>query len=305
MSKPLAHRITRQSPHQIDPIEDGDLDSIYSGDKKPIADGNPLSWGLIATVVTPAWSPPEDVFAAGPDWQAIFKADGHQVPEMKVGAKASRATGKKAGRPTVVLLVETGTTTLNGTRDVGRPRAQSLLGLLQMKLVRLRGSTVLWEGVVNPRNNRSTAVGLDYEARSLSPDQLKRDVLPLSKASLGSLPAYLSLGLRWYAKAWLDRNRIDRFVNFWLSAVVLIDHGFSRPQLSKIPQRERIVAYVKGFAAVSGARRATLAKRLKRAYAVRNEVVHQGNTANLGDQILRELEESVTEIFQLEMESVG
>lgn len=302
-SSSLTRRITRNRPHKIDPIEDADLDAIYSAGDKPLTDGKPLCWGLIATVIEPAWSPPNEVFGMGPDWQAIFKADGHSVHVITGDQESRRTVSKRSKRPTVWLLVDTDKTSLNDARDVGRLAVQSLLGLIQLRLPQVRMTEILWEGAFNPRNKRSTVVGQEYVmASGISEGALSRNLQDLRKVRVDGLPDYIALSLRWYARAWTDRNRIDRFVHLWLSAVVLIDHGFARSQRNKIRQRERINAYIKNFLAVSSTRRAQLATDLKASYDVRNEVEHEGNIANLNEASVAKLEQSVTEILRLELE---
>ena len=300
-----ARRVTRQRPHQIDPIEDGDLDAIYSGLGDPIADGQPLAWALIASVIEPAWTPPNEIFGAGPDWQAVFKADGHSIPTITGDKKKPRTAAKQARRPTVWLIVETEKSALNEARDVGRLRVWSLLGLIQLKLPQVRMPEILWEGAFNPRNKRTTVIGQEYTmAAAMTEGSLKSRLLALSKVRFRGLSDHVSLSLRWYARAWTDRNRIDRFVHLWLAAVVLIDHGFSRSQRDGMSQRDRVDAYIGGFPAVSPVRRANLAADLKASYSIRNEVVHEGNISNVSERNLARLEESTTEILRLEMERV-
>jgi hypothetical protein len=239
----------------------------------------------------------------GPDWQAIFKADGHSVHVITGDQESRRTVSKRSKRPTVWLLVDTDKTSLNDARDVGRLAVQSLLGLIQLRLPQVRMTEILWEGAFNPRNKRSTVVGQEYVmASGISEGALSRNLQDLRKVRVDGLPDYIALSLRWYARAWTDRNRIDRFVHLWLSAVVLIDHGFARSQRNKIRQRERINAYIKNFLAVSSTRRAQLATDLKASYDVRNEVEHEGNIANLNEASVAKLEQSVTEILRLELE---
>ena len=303
-SRAPAHLVTRNRPHQIDPVEDADLDGIYSGLAKPIVDGKPLYWGLMASVIQPSWSPPNQVFGAGPDWQAIFKADGHNVPAIAGGQQSPRTVARRPNRPTVWLLVDTGKTTLNDARDIGRLAVQSLLGLLQLKLPRVRMTEILWEGALNPRNKLSTVVGQEYAAPKVSEHDLKSDLQDLSKVSPRKLPDYVALSLRWYARAWIDRNRIDRFVHLWLAAVVLIDHGYSRSQRNRVRQKQRIDEYVDKFLAVSQTRRSQLALDLKASYDLRNEIEHEAKIANLNEPAVAKLEESVTEILRLELEAL-
>jgi len=256
----------------------------------------------MASVMGPGWTPSEEVFSAGPDWQAILKADGHKIPVIRGSGLSRRTTSKKIGRPTVWLLVETGESTLNEARDVGRQAVLSLLGLLQLRLPSLRMPEVLWEGAFNPRNKRSTVVGLEFEAPGLSAGQLKRDLGFLSHLRIGGLPNRIALSLRWYARAWTDRNRIDRFIHLWLAAVVLVDHGYTRSQRGKISQRTRIEQYVSGFPTLSPARRSEIALDLKDSYDIRNKVQHEANTADVTEANLARLEDRATEVLRLELE---
>ncbi len=139
-------------------------------------------------------------------------------------------------------------------------------------------------------------------ASGISEGALSRNLQDLRKVRVDGLPDYIALSLRWYARAWTDRNRIDRFVHLWLAAVVLIDHGFSRSQRNKIRQRGRVDAYIENFLTVSPTRRAQLATDLKASYNVRNEVEHEGNIANLNEASVAKLEQAVTEILRLELE---
>lgn len=296
------HRVTRDRPHQIDPIEDGDLDSIYSTLPKPVADGRPVYWGLMTSVMRPGWTPSDEVYGAGPDWQAILKSDGHEIPVIRGSGPSSRITSKQVGRPTAWLLVETGKSTLNEARDVGRPAVLSLLGLLQLRLPSLRMPEILWEGACNSRNKRSTVTGLEFEAPPLSAEKLERDLGFLSRLRIDSLPNHIALSLRWYARAWTYRNRIDRFVHLWLSAVVLVDHGYTRSERRKKIQRTRIEEYTGGFPALSQTRRNQIAVDLKKSYDIRNEVQHEANTVNVTEASLARLEERTTEVLRLELE---
>lgn len=295
------HRVTRQRAHQIDPIEDGDLDGIYSALLRPVTDGSPLYWGLMVSVMRPGWTPGDEIFGAGPDWQAILKTDGHKIPVIERSKRGPRTTGKRSGRPTAWLLVETGKSTLNEARDAGRQAVQSLLGLIQLRLPSLQMPEILWEGAFNPRNKRAMVTGFEVKAPGLSAAQLKKDLGLMSKLRIGGLPNHIALGLRWYAKAWTDRNRVDRFIHFWLATVVLVDHGYSRSQRNKVSQRKRIEKYIAGFPALSATRRSEMARDLKDSYTIRNEVQHEANTTNVTDASLARLESRTTEALRVEL----
>jgi hypothetical protein len=221
---------------------------------------------------------------------------------MEEGQPSAKTASKQIGRPTAWLLVETGKSTLNEARDVGRQAVQSLLGLLQLRLPSIRMPEILWEGAFNPRNNMTTVAGHEFEAPNLSAEQLKRNLGFLSHLRIGEMPNHIALSLRWYARAWTDRNRIDRFIHLWLATVVLVDNGYTRSQRGKISQRTRIQEYISGFPALSPTRRSQIALDLKDSYNIRNEVQHEANTTNVTEDNVARLEGRTTEVLRLELE---
>lgn len=306
---PRTSAVQRRGPAlPSDPLE-RDLESIPS--LRRFSAKKTLWWGL--AVALAAEIPDGDpVTVQGQDWMIVFYPAGslrlHLFSErvfMKTGTR--RFTKRKVQRPTAFLRVNTGTHHLNEARDYGRAAVRTLLGLAQMKFPIILPHDIVWEGPVQLRGRAGDRMREGYGtvhssvmAPPADPSKLTRTGLDLAPFNLKRLPRHVGLSLRWYALAWASRRRADQFIQLWLSALVLADHGYSKTQRKKISQDDRIDRYVNHML-LSTSRAAKLADTLKNAYDLRNSMIHEADESGATADAVERLHTAVAEMLSFEL----
>jgi Apea-like HEPN len=266
------------------PLEDVDLDNIPV--LKGFADGSKLHWAIAITLAPPGW--PEDqeveVLVQGPDWQAEFYPPNHQqLPLVIRDGTNSKIAPRLIDEHFVLVRVATKETTLSAARHYGRQAVRAALGMLQLEYVALTAQEVLWEGAIRVMPDKKShfmASGMDLFVTGMTAANIPKRGMKFATHKVGIFPGHVTLALNWYSRAWATGSRIDRFVNLWFAAVVLIDHGDSKNQLDKVKQRERIERHVNSLL-LSTVKANELISHLKDSYDIRNEVVHQGLTSRV------------------------
>jgi len=307
--RPRTSRVQRTGPAlPSDPL-DGDLEGIPL--LRQFSGKGTLWWGLAVTLAAQI-AEGEPVTVPGQDWLIVFYPAGglklHLFSErvfMKTGTR--RFTKRKLQRPTAFLRVNTGTHHLSEARDYGRAAVRTLLGLAQMHFPIILPHEIVWEGPVQLRARAGGRVreryGTGHSSVTAPPadsSKLTSTGLTLAAFRLKSLPQHVGLSLRWYALAWASQRRADQFIQLWLSALVLIDHGYSKSQRKKISQDSRIERYVNRML-LSRSRAQQLADTLKTAYDVRNTMIHEGDESGATRDSVERLQAAVTQMLSVEL----
>jgi hypothetical protein len=307
--RPRTSRVQRIGPAlPSDPL-DRDLESIPS--LRQLSGKGTLWWGL-AVPLAAEINAANPVTVPGEDWLIVFYPTGRlelrSFSERVFGKTGSRKFVKrKIRRPAAFLKVNTGTQRLNEAREYGRPAVRTLLGLARMKFPIILAHETIWEGAIQPRGRsgdrlreRYTAVHSGVEAPPADPRYVTDTGLGLAPFKLRTLPQHVGLSLRWYGLAWASRRRADQFIQLWLSALVLIDHGYTKTQRKKISQDSRIDRYVNGML-LSTSRAQQLADTLKAAYDRRNTMIHEGDESAATEEAVEQLQAAVMQMLSFEL----
>ena len=164
-------------------------------------------------------------------------------------------------------------------------------------------SQPLWEGAIDISKEGRLgfmASGQEVGVPGLTPEKLHRSGLELAPFRLGALPGHLAASLRWYGLAWASPNdRTAQFMHFWLAALVLVDHGYTRSQLRACTQDDRIDRYVANMV-LSTERAQRLSSDLKASYDIRNEIVHECRDDSVTLASLERLDEAALKLIEFE-----
>jgi len=284
------------------PLWDADLNSI--GVLKRYKTAKEIQWGIVLRVLEPGWEPLEEVRIPGQDWMLqFFPPRTIRVPIVRgpLGRSKPRLTSFK--QPVALLKIATEKGDLNRACDYGARLLRSLVGLLKTQYNLIVASQPLWEGAIgiNKKDRQEfMASGHEMSVPGLTPDNLRRSGLELAPFRLGDLPRHLASSLRWYGLAWsTPDDRTAQFMHFWLATLVLIDRGYTRSELKKYTQDERIERYV-GKMVLSTTRSKRLCGDLKTSYDIRNEIVHECKDDSVTLVSLERLQEAALELIEFE-----
>jgi hypothetical protein len=284
------------------PVWDADLNSIEV--LKRFRSAKELRWGMVLRVLGPGWEPLEEVRIFGQDWILQFFPPGTiRVPIVRGPLGRSKPQLTSFRQPAALLQIPTEKGDLNRSRDYGAKLLRSLVGLLQTQYNLVVANQPLWEGAIGVSNEGRPsfmASGQEAAVPGLTPQRLHRSGLELAPFRLADLPRHLASSLRWYGLAWSSADdRTAQFMHFWLAAVVLVDHGYTRSQLSAHSQNDRIDRYIAGMV-LSTTRSQGLSDDLKASYDIRNEIVHECRDDSVTLVSLERLQEAALELIEFE-----
>ena len=251
-----------------DPYYGRDLDSVWP----EFTNGKPIAWGGVIAVAPPG--PSADQRLEGPGWLLHLQLEPY---EFKERGRDGQEEEHVVPGPVAIVSVQTNSISLNGARDIGRSLLRSLLGYLAARSNIFVGGTIEWEGAVLPvEDNKIRTLSLRARASVALDDrrleELRRSLVAFN---LAKLKASQRLALTWVAEAWSAPNRSIQLADLWFAVVVVVDSLYSRKQRRKTKQMFRVKAHL-SLLPISEARRTDLYSRLKRAYTLRNKVVHEG-----------------------------
>lgn len=289
-------------PFEIDLLET-DLDSFYP----KLMKGERIYWGMIVGALSGAWN--ESVAVRGIDWNARFATPG----ELKVlipRGKRKRVSWRGVKQHCVLVEVDTGETSLNAARDIGRPAARAILGLLRSRVPVILPGEVFWEGAFTPTTGGKTKLittGSGAELKEpVTAKRLNRLSLRMAKVAATKMPQHLVKALQWLTLARSADVRSEMFMHLWLAAITLASHGQ--------PKRARDLTRLKKYTQqmITGVGSVTsptvvdqLYGRLEAAYDIRNDLVHRADDSRITNELLDQLETDDHTLVDFELSKLG
>jgi hypothetical protein len=204
-----------------------------------------------------------------------------------------------------LLAIHTDAKEINAARDSGRLAVRRLAGLIRREIPALLLTDVLWEGAIASTSRGTIKMMLaqpEIENVNPMPEALLHEVgLKLLPIEFTKLPNALGKALEWLALARAAHVRIEKFTHLWLSIVTLVNC-----EQSRLDQKPRIEAYVATMSDVlRSGQQMDLAKRLKDAYDIRNELWHEARDTRVTPQLLTSLESDAFALIDFEFIKIG
>ncbi|HLG10136.1 MAG TPA: hypothetical protein VI876_00120 [Dehalococcoidia bacterium] len=236
----------------------------------------------------------------------------HPPRSLRIPKATRRASPRTSWKTfpdcSALISVHTQEATINGARDVGRLAVRRLAGLIRREMPTLLLSDVLWEGAIAGTPRQTIKMMLAQpEIETVTPNSpaaLHEVGLKLLAIEFGALPVQLGKALEWLALARSARVRIEKFTHLWLAVVALVDHGVDFEKVRY--QRTRIENYVATMSDVlRSTERLALTTRLNAAYAVRNELWHEGMDTSITPNLLASLEGDAFRLVDFEFIKIG
>lgn len=298
----VQHRISGAMPFDIDGLVQDDLEAHFPD----FGQGRPLAWALAVGAIAGSWD--EEIVIQGRDWDVKF----YPPKLLKIpypSEKRIRASMRGVPRHCCVLRVHTEKVDMNDARQVGRPAIRSLLALLRREIGVIVPADILWEGamVTTPRGyaRMSTAVRR-LEAKLVDATRMHSVGLKLANISAIGMPRQLHLALEWLSLARSATVRSEKFMHLWLAVLTLA--SYKQPR--RLTDMTRIRRYTKTMIVGDGGVRSPLSvaglnDRFRRAYKIRNDLVHRADEAGITEGVLANLESDAFELVDFEFRKLG
>jgi hypothetical protein len=268
-----------------------DLDEVL----KDFADGDPLLWA--AAIPLPKPGPDGRVAFEGTDWRVAIPDQTFRAPGF--GISEDDRKDVEIEPPVAILSVSTGASTPTTARDVGRPRLHALIGYIQLRTGIFAGSWIGWEGLASPMEDGAIrfATGRNQAVFRASDAGIEQIREKLTGFALENLSTRHQLALEWLAEAWRSASTSVRFANLWFAVVVAVDSTFTKSEKEHLNQMERVRQHLLALP-ISPVRRDELLEAFRKAYAIRNDTVHEGSRKAATPEALSELYAAVVAFLQ-------
>jgi hypothetical protein len=286
------------------PFEFGFLDQDLTAHlPREFKTGVQLQWGLAVGAIPDSWD--ERITLEGIDWKIILFPPGQFKLPRSVGAEHDKSRTLPVKRHCALLVVVTKQTDPNECREVGRPAARALLGLVRRHLHMLMPNQILWEGIVLPRGKRQTMMSLTETqvtpTRKLDQQHIQVLRMRLLELHVEAMRPQLKRALEWMSLARGARVRTEKFIHLWLATIALIKPGRSADEMDG----PRIRAYVTKMKRPQGplvaAQADALTDILLRAKKARNRFIHRDEVQLITPDILEELERALFVMVDFEI----
>ena len=169
------------------------------------------------------------------------------------------------------------------------------------------GARLVWEGPAIILANRDVRVGAGATRYELLVDAVglaqSRDAT--ANMVLGSLAPKHELALEWLAEARASEALPIRLVNLWFAIVVTVDSGYSATDFGHVQglertQMERVEDYLT-LLSISEESRATMLATFRKAYSLRNRIVHRGERECVANDDMVEFNDAVIAFLQTDL----
>lgn len=279
-----------------------DLDSHYP---KFTRKGT-IHWGIIVGALPGSWD--TDNTIRGIDWVARFAPPG-TVKILHPRGERMRISWRLVKQHCVLIAIDTGSTSMNEARDIGRPATRAMLALLRREVPVLLPDQLLWEGALvfaTSGKLKTMATGLEIEVKdSITPERLHRLGLRMTKISAAGIPKHVSRALGWLTLARAARARSEMFIHLWLAILTLAGHGQSKwdDDMKRITKYTRSMTY--GPNVVSPLIVTEINERLHAAKRARHRLVHRADDSGITEELLRSLEDDAMRFVDFELAKIG
>lgn len=287
--------------------------------QKPPQSATPWKFYVLYAAVPPGWNPLEPFQIEGQGWKATFRESGPPVPFVRMrGDETIDTKLDQYPGPCVEITVDTNEMDFDRALNIGKPAADTVVGLFVHRLSTDIINSELWSGLMGTRDDGSTflVMGKQFKSWEGAPiDKLKERAAEVSvfDSKLSSKRSIIPVVYRWLLKGLLETDCNDRFISIWLSAVALYtswchshkqsysDWCSKQRDTRKKLERNRMRYYIQDKLKLSGDDEDNFFAVLSDSYDLRNKLIHESEIDIIKDGNINWLAKAVGSMLWIEM----